>query len=483
MSNDDDHPVDIENPPTDLEGVNAPLITKPDQTPKTEEEVWLDGIPSVQKPGYGNWIWAEKQCARRSGLTVGEAMAIQAAYRVYQTDGDIQEFQHYVLEFAAATLGSIAEPTGMGSSRWLKPLLDIARGPLSVMDVVIQSSPTVSPVWASFAIFLTTFSTSQNHREFVQERMHTLETLTKLLKLFVPDKDGQSAPQEMSRQDQETQYHTDRALKTDDEQNLPASSAGHTRIPETSQEPAKLVSAVEQTQAKETKPQSGLSDALRLDRKEFDNLIRELLRSRSHESGKQQPADGTSSPFLIIGWFAKGSTDPNERLITLEDDENLFKQIRKRVKFIRGWREYISLKSLCRFGLYKCDIPRGAHVKLSLSNQHASTLSHFFRAYQTSRWHPDKDVSNAWTAWVQKNLNANNEPIEGKYSLELVYNWSPVRLSVLVLFPVLFSFGTGMLYMLKTGDVSTAWTISSYVVTTAGAIVALLAVLGSLKER
>lgn len=139
----------------------------------------------------------------------------------------------------------------------------------------------------------------------------------------------------------------------DDEQNLPASSTGHTRIPETSQEPATLVSAVEQTQGKETKLQSGLFDASRLDRKEFDNLIRELLSSRSHESGKQQPADGTSSPFLIIGWFAKGSTDPNERLITLEDDENLFKQIRKRVKFIRGWREYISLKSLCRFGLYK----------------------------------------------------------------------------------------------------------------------------------
>jgi hypothetical protein len=103
-----------------------------------------------------------------------------------------------------------------------------------------------------------------------------------------------------------------------------------------------------------------------------------------------------------------------------------------------------------------------------LSEQHARTLSHFFRAYQESRWHPDEDVSKAWTAWIQKNLNANKVPMEGKYSLELVYDWSPFRVSVLLLFPVLFSFGTGLGYMLKTGDVSTAWTISSYVVAAAG---------------
>ena len=74
---------------------------------------------------------------------------------------------------------------------------------------------------------------------------------------------------------------------------------------------------------------------------------------------------------------------------------------------------------------------------------------------------------------------------------------------MLLLFPVLFSFGIGLGYMLKTGDISTAWTISSYVVAAAGgkishsiptlfgleadrkllAIAALLAILGSLKER
>jgi hypothetical protein len=209
MSNYDDRPVDIENPPADLEG--ASLITKPDRTPQTEEEVRLDGIPSVRKPGYGNWIWAEKRCARRSGLTVGEAMAIQAAYRVYQKGGDIREFYDYVVEF---TQGYNVQPTGMRSHRWFRTLLDKARGWLAVMDVMIQFNPRASIAWADLELLLKIILFSRNHREILQERMHTMETLQKLSKLFDLDEDGQSAPQEISRQDQETQNHASRALKT-----------------------------------------------------------------------------------------------------------------------------------------------------------------------------------------------------------------------------------------------------------------------------
>ena len=70
--------------------------------------------------------------------------------------------------------------------------------------------------------------------------------------------------------------------------------------------------------------------------------------------------------------------------------------------------------------------------------------------------------------WIQKNLNENKLPLEGKYSLELVYGWSPLRLSILVIFPVILSFGVGLGYMLETGDAGGAWTIASYVVTAAG---------------
>jgi hypothetical protein len=106
---------------------------------------------------------------------------------------------------------------------------------------------------------------------------------------------------------------------------------------------------------------------------------------------------------------------------------------------------------------------------MSLSAQERSILSHFMVAYKASLRYPDDDVAKAWTKWVHKELNASNVIMfEGKYSLELIYSWSAVRLSVAVVTPTLFSFVMGLRYMIKTGDVSTAWTISSYIVTAAG---------------
>ncbi|KAL4863124.1 hypothetical protein BDV12DRAFT_177894 [Aspergillus spectabilis] len=71
-------------------------------------------------------------------------------------------------------------------------------------------------------------------------------------------------------------------------------------------------------------------------------------------------------------------------------------------------------------------------------------------------------------------------PFEGKYSLELVYGWSAMRLAFAGPIAVFLSLVDGLGYMLSTGDVSTAWTIASYVITTASAVIALVAILGSL---
>lgn len=92
-------------------------------------------------------------------------------------------------------------------------------------------------------------------------------------------------------------------------------------------------------------------------------------------------------------------------------------------------------------------------------------LTQFFLAYLASYWHPDTNVAKAWTDWVHKNLNASSSAtFEGKYSLELIYGWSPTRLTFAVSLAALFGFGVGLRHMLKTGDVSIAWTIASYVV-------------------
>lgn len=69
-----------------------------------------------------------------------------------------------------------------------------------------------------------------------------------------------------------------------------------------------------------------------------------------------------------------------------------------------------------------------------------------------------------WCTWIQENLNASDR----RYSIELVYGWAPERVIVVFVIPVMLSFVSGLWYMLATGDVSTAWTIASYVVTAGG---------------
>lgn len=108
--------------------------------------------------------------------------------------------------------------------------------------------------------------------------------------------------------------------------------------------------------------------------------------------------------------------------------------------------------------------------------------------FATEEW--DEDVGEAWMKWVGSNLNGGKEetgeeaggPLEGRWSLELVYDWCPYRLSAVVITPLLLSLIVGVWYMRSNGDVITAWTLALYIVTAAAAIVALLGIIGSLKD-
>jgi hypothetical protein len=66
--------------------------------------------------------------------------------------------------------------------------------------------------------------------------------------------------------------------------------------------------------------------------------------------------------------------------------------------------------------------------------------------------------------WLgNKNLNdSSNVAFEGKYSLELIYGWPPTWLTFAASLALLLNFGVGLGHMLRTGDVSTTWTIASY---------------------
>jgi hypothetical protein len=70
--------------------------------------------------------------------------------------------------------------------------------------------------------------------------------------------------------------------------------------------------------------------------------------------------------------------------------------------------------------------------------------------------------SDTCNEWVYNTIIAKN------HSIELLLGWSAVRITIAVSFPVILSFAVGLWYMKKTGDVQTAWTLASYIVTGVG---------------
>lgn len=110
-----------------------------------------------------------------------------------------------------------------------------------------------------------------------------------------------------------------------------------------------------------------------------------------------------------------------------------------------------------------------------LNASQEAVLSQMYLAYRASRRHHDEDVARAWYGWVHKNLNdSKNNPLEGRYSLQLMYDWSSYRLCTIVAIPLLLSLAIGFWYMSAKGDTITAWTLALYIVTAAAGKFALL---------
>jgi len=89
-----------------------------------------------------------------------------------------------------------------------------------------------------------------------------------------------------------------------------------------------------------------------------------------------------------------------------------------------------------------------------------------------------------WVKWIQKNFNKQdhlrndqetrnryNKLSRARYSIEVIFEWSPLRIISAVMLPLLLSLAIGIWYMKATGDVVGAWTISLYIVTTAAGVI------------
>ena len=112
-----------------------------------------------------------------------------------------------------------------------------------------------------------------------------------------------------------------------------------------------------------------------------------------------------------------------------------------------------------------------------MDDEQEMALARFFKATNES-YRRAYDVANkdaqflkrkdsiAWAKWVHKTLNNERSSIfRSDMSLRLILAWSRKRLVFAACIPLALSFAIGMYLMIAKGDVSNAWTVSSYIIT------------------
>lgn len=176
--------------------------------------------------------------------------------------------------------------------------------------------------------------------------------------------------------------------------------------------------------------------------------------------------------YIIVGIIGHEESIPHETLRLVEKPEDLFKQIHKAEHELRSpFRRTLSLKRVSGFGLYRCHPSQDYHSNPDTSDETTRCLAELYRNYRTEK----QDYQDRWMDWIHQNFNGGSmNPEMGIYALQLRLKWSPIKLVIWSMFPILLSLAIGLWYMLNpqpTEDyvavVQTAWTMASYIVTTA----------------
>lgn len=198
--------------------------------------------------------------------------------------------------------------------------------------------------------------------------------------------------------------------------------------------------------------------------------------------------------YLVVGLFPRGHANPQERVAFVHKPKNLFWQICWAaiclrgvtgtffsLKHVKGFRLYkvcvcVSLAaktpaSIAKIVLYKCDAETGLHERADLDSNGVADLLLLRDAYK--QWHVPRHIAETWADWIHQEFNnRSHNVLEGKYSLELVLEWSPTRITVVVFFPVLLSLAIGFWLNAKNwtdlATIQTAWGTASYIVTAGG---------------
>jgi hypothetical protein len=182
-------------------------------------------------------------------------------------------------------------------------------------------------------------------------------------------------------------------------------------------------------------------------------------------------------PSIVVGHIGREGIISEEIKRTVgKQPGDLFQQIRKAQRTLRPFpKRLLSLKTVAGFGIYECHPEQNRHSIPDIDRETERTLIHLFWDYQNSKY----DYNNYWLRWIQSELNGRGN----KYALRLILRWSVLKIVVWGITPILLSLAIGFWYMYKphAADadiftiVQTAWTISSYIVTTAACEYLLLA--------
>ncbi|KAK1751058.1 hypothetical protein QBC47DRAFT_464270 [Echria macrotheca] len=200
-------------------------------------------------------------------------------------------------------------------------------------------------------------------------------------------------------------------------------------------------------------------------------LPREWITKRGPELGDNQKL------YFVIGIFEPSRDKPVETIVKVGDgrkNDNFSKDVSRAVRKLRGLHRFLSLKSVAGFAIYECGAHgRHTHIKDPEAEQYLVAL---FEA-----WRAGEVFKAQWQDWIMKNLNRGNpQPAAGSYSIRLVLRWDTYRISFAIMLPVFLSIIAGVTYQELTGDVQTAWSIASYVVTGVGVVAALLTLVTAL---
>jgi hypothetical protein len=358
----------------DSDGPNDPLLPKSSRSSarkcaplrRSLEVIELDDIPPIIKSNNGNVFWADERCARRVGLTATEARLL---LKLLQTD----------------------EPESYNYDEFKAMFDDFGREQKRLEDLVHAVRWWNVPMYRQRSIWKARIQWLKRMDEprlwllyLMARRRRILKKATgKVLDRLKEKRRVRMALHESPTRGRQPQTQTSNQAAQKSAQTIMINDETQTSsqidldipTPPIRQGPrASFVSETSQTSDVKLGVIQRIRDSLSESRHKDSNDSRHsgsrarhsrsshghcpvfeerIEATRDHIKKQVEIIMPPQRPYIVIGWFIRMASDPNERIMQLDRPEDLFKCMRKGELNVRGYRRFFSLRGLRGFGLYK----------------------------------------------------------------------------------------------------------------------------------